>query len=419
MTFSSAGTMNAAKTELDVRALPDAITARVFVMDLVSIVPYYTGHLCTALKDVHGLQVDLGAISYYLDPQFFRRHSLSPAKGIVDVVSRFPALPAAVRRLLKTAEYALNLLLLLVRWTIRRPDVLHVQFLPMLSLGIPFELWFLRVVKSMGIGVVYTVHNVLPQDGGEEHRATYRQVYGLVDRLICHDMSARDRLVAEMGVPASRIDVIPHGPLFGATGRRTRAGARRALGIPDHQRLALWQGILRPYKGVSFLLDAWRAVCRTTPDACLAIVGAGPAALVDSIRREVRALGVESSVRLELRFVTVDELSDFYEAADVLVYPYREITSSGALMTGIGYGKPIVASKLPAFETLLTSGHDALLVDYGDTAGLSAALEKVLDDAPFAAQLGDRVRRLYEQGPHWADIARETSLSYGRVLSRI
>jgi glycosyltransferase involved in cell wall biosynthesis len=124
-------------------------------------------------------------------------------------------------------------------------------------------------------------------------------------------------------------------------------------------------------------------------------------------------------VRLELRFVTVDELSDFYEAADVLVYPYREITSSGALMTGIGYGKPIVASKLPAFETLLTSGHDALLVDYGDTAGLSAALEKVLDDAPFAAQLGDRVRRLYEQGPHWADIARETSLSYGRVLSRI
>jgi glycosyltransferase involved in cell wall biosynthesis len=418
MTLSSVGTMNA-KADVGVQAVPDAIAARVFVMDLVSIVPYYTGHLCTALKDVPGLQVDLGAIAYYLDPQFFRRRSLSAADGIVDVVSRLPGLPAAVRRPLKTAEYAVNLLLLLARWTFRRPDVLHVQFLPMLRFGIPFELWFLRAVRLMGIRVIYTVHNVLPQDGGEEHRATYQQLYGLVDRLICHDASARARLIAEMRVPASRIDVIPHGPLFGPPAHRTRAQARRALGIHDHQRLVLWQGILRPYKGVSFLLDAWRAVCRTTPNACLAIVGTGDAALVDSVRREVVALGIESSVRLELRFVPVEELEDFYAAADVLVYPYREITSSGALMTGISYGKPIVASRLPAFETMLTSGHDALLVKYGDTAALSAALEKLLDEPAFAAQLGDRVRRLYQQGPHWADIARETSLSYGRVLSRI
>src|SRR6185295_5580319 len=137
---------------------------RVFMMDLLTIVPYYNGHLCSALKNIDGLQVDLGSITYHLDRGFFARQQLRRgaglAAGLVDIVSRFSIGPDMVRRVLKTLECLLNMCILLVRFRIRKPDLIHVQFLPMIKFGFPFELWSLRAMQRLKIRVVYTVHNV-------------------------------------------------------------------------------------------------------------------------------------------------------------------------------------------------------------------------------------------------------------------
>ena len=73
-------------------------------------------------------------------------------------------------------------------------------------------------------------------------------------------------------------------------------------------------------------------------------------------------------------------MADLYQDAEILVYPYGEVTTSGALMTGIGYGKAIVATRLPAFEQLLHDGENALLVAYGDTPVRSIDLAGAFND---------------------------------------
>jgi glycosyltransferase involved in cell wall biosynthesis len=292
-----------------------------------------------------------------------------------------------------------------------------VQFLPMVKFGVGIELWFLQIVRKLGIKVVYTVHNVLPQDTGDRHRARYRHIYRLADRLICHDECARDRLVQEFDVSPERISIIAHGPLLNSGEANSSKEARNRLGISTGDCLVLWQGILRPYKGVSFLLEAWRLLQSKCVLARLAIVGNGDAEIVQEVRDEVASLGIQSSVHLDFRFVSVAELTDYYNAADVVVYPYREITTSGALMTGIGYGKAIVATRQPAFRQILRDGDNALMVDYGDVEELAERLRRLVDDPGLRTRLGDQARKSFVNGPQWPGIAEQTLACY-RMVAR-
>jgi glycosyltransferase involved in cell wall biosynthesis len=365
---------------------------------------------------VDELRVDLGSITYYLDRELFVRRNLRTDPDLLDLASRVPTCPAALRRALKAVECLINMAALLLRFSFTKPDVIHVQFLPMAAVGLPFELWFLRIARRFGIKVVYTVHNLLPHDTEDRQRGRYRRIYEFMDRLICHDVSARGRLYSEFGVPLERISVIPHGPLLERVSSRTPEQARKELGISGDQCLVLWQGILRPYKGVLFLLKAWRQVCSKGVRACLAVVGPGDEELTRAVAEEVSALAISSSVRLEPRFVSIEERDNFYLAADIVVYPYSAVTTSGALMTGIGYGKAIVASRLAAFDQILRDGENALLVEYGDVDKLADALFELIREPGLRRRLGENARNSHANGPRWPEIARQTLTCYESAL---
>jgi glycosyltransferase involved in cell wall biosynthesis len=386
------------------------------MMDLWCIVPYYTTYLCQDLKE-QGVDVTLGSITYQYDRAHFVRHGLANEPGLLDVVSRFEIRDAPLRRGLKFLENCVNMFYLALRFLVRPPDVLHVQYLQLIEQGLPFEVWLLAFAKKLGIKLVYTVHNELPPDTGERHRRTLQRIYGMMDALICHSEAARDRLIDAYGTAPKRIRVIPHGPLFEELKRPVREEARAQLGLGQNDCMVLWQGWVKPYKGVPFLLDAWRRVQEQSSDAKLIIAGSGDEELLREVREKVANLGLGGSVRLEFRFLDVAELPCYYVAADVLVYPYREITTSGALMTGLNYGKPIVATNLAAFREDLRQDGSALLVSYGDTEALSGALITLINDGKLRARLGAGAADCAARSANsWRGIAARTRACYESLL---
>jgi glycosyltransferase involved in cell wall biosynthesis len=390
---------------------------RVFLMDLLSMVPYYMGHLCLRLRQVEGIEVTLGSITYSHDPSFFKAAGLLNDPGLLDMAYSLPNAVAPVRSALKVLECLLNLAAWTLRFRVSKPDIIHIQFIPLVNYRLPFEVWFLKLARGFGIKLVYTVHNVLPQDTGERHRAAYARIYKLIDGFICHDLLAKARLVSEFHVSPDRVSIIPHGPFFKPECANVPELARARAGLPREASIVLWQGIVRPYKGISFLLKAWKIARAAGLTGVLVIVGTGDKNLLRAIEGEVSSAGIRPSVRLVFRFVSVEELANFYEAADILVYPYREITTSGALMTGLGYGKAVVASALPGFEQLLRHEDNALLVRYGDVAALAAALVRLVGDSELRLRLARRLQASQADGPRWADIAQQTSQCYRAVLS--
>jgi glycosyltransferase involved in cell wall biosynthesis len=394
------------------------VRPRVVMFDLLPTVPYYTGCLSAALKRNTDVEIVLASATYAHDNKCFERMGLENSSGIVDFAYRSQAV--MVRRAFKLTEYLLNLALLSRKGSNRGTDIIHVQFTPLIEQKLPFELWFLKATRDRGIKLVYTVHNVLPHEGGEQLRARYGELYSVMDQLICHDHAAKQRMIDEFHIDAERITVIPHGPLFGPDDRRSttsdREFARAKTGLPLDECVVLWQGIIRPYKGLTMLLSAWQAAKQAGSRGILAIVGTGDETVLREIRRQVRSLGIDSSVHLDLRFVSIEELAAYHEAADVFVYPYNSITTSGALATGLGYRKAIIASDLPAFRQVLTHESNALLVPHEDVEAWANAVLRVTGDGHLRDQLSSQTVLGNARQTDWADIASKTLNVYGRCL---
>ena len=380
----------------------------VFMMDLWATVPYYTAYLSKALLKKH-VNLMVGSISYYLDPGCFSNRGIKLNPGFMDVVGKF-RLPRLPRRVLKLLESSLNLAALSIRFLFSPPDIVHVQFLPMVTERLPVDLWFIRLCRRRGSKIVLTVHDLLPHNTGESYRPTFHDLYQMVDRIICHSESIRKRLAIEFAVKAEKVAVIPHGPFFydlPATAEQTL----QSFELDPRKLLVLWQGILSPYKGIDLLLEAWQSVEASNDDVRLLVVGTGPAELIEQIREQIRSLKLQR-VQLHPRFISTEELVALYRAADIVVYPYRAITTSGALATGLALGKTIVASDLPVFRELLTDQETAFFFDPQKSAALASALTQLLDDALLREQLAENVRKMNFGEESWLSIADKTIECY-------
>jgi len=360
------------------------------------------------------VNVQVGSISYYLDPTCFSSRGIKLDPGALDIVGKF-RLPRLPRRILKLLESILNLSALTVRFLFSPPDIVHVQYLPMLRSRLPLDLWFVEFSRKRGSKIVLTVHDLLPHDTGEAHKQAFRDLYRMVDGIICHSENIRLRLEEEFSVPEEKVAVIPHGPFFYDLPATDAGQTLRSFDLEPGKLLVLWQGIIFPYKGIDLLLNAWQQVEANNDDAFLLIVGTGAPEFAEQIRDQIRRLDLKR-VQLHLRFISTEELVALYRAADIVVYPYRAITTSGALATGLALGKTIVASNLPVFRELLTHRENALLVDPNNSAELAAALLELSTDSRLRSQLAATVVAMHFGDESWLSIANRTKDLYAAIL---
>ena len=178
--------------------------------------------------------------------------------------------------------------------------------------------------------------------------------------------------------------------------------------------LVLSLGVIRPYKGLEFLLRSWPHV--TTPNAQLVVAGGGDPAYAAQLVELARQLDLGDSVLFRIGYVSDADHDALHRACDVVVLPYREISQSGALMTAMAYGRPVVASDIGGFREVIDSGRNGVLVTYGDTAAMAAAVSALLDDPQRRAEIGAAALADVRSTFSWDSIARSTMDCYMRAV---
>ena len=169
-------------------------------------------------------------------------------------------------------------------------------------------------------------------------------------------------------------------------------------------------GVLRPYKGVDVLLEAFRgARGRRAVDR-----RAGRGWPSSRCGRRPRARG--GTVRFVDRFVTDPELPAFFRRADVVVLPYRRIDQSGVLYTALAFGKAMVLSDVGGFSEIGRVHGAAELVPPEDPGALREALRGWWTTRRARAALEQRAAAA-AAGPYsWDEIARRTLALYEELV---
>jgi glycosyltransferase involved in cell wall biosynthesis len=116
------------------------------------------------------------------------------------------------------------------------------------------------------------------------------------------------------------------------------------------------------------------------------------------------------------RFVTDPEAAAYFDRADVVVLPYREIDQSGVLFTALAFGRPMVLSDVGGFPDIAREGA-AELVPPGDPAALARALGTLLNDHGRRRSLAARAAEL-AAGPYsWDAVAAAHQRVYRSLLT--
>lgn len=386
----------------------------VWIMDCLCMTPYYDAYLINAMKK-YNPNTNFGSISFHLGREYFRAQNIINDAGLLDITSKLWIKNSLLKRPLKIMEYCINLLTFRYRFLIKKPDVVHIQWLPLIT-HFPMEMWFLKSLKKQGIKLVYTVHNVLPHDTGERYWTKFNKVYELVDGLICHTKETKTNLIQKFSLNPSKICIIPHGPMFHEVKMVNTNEAKDYLNIPQERVVILFFGTLRPYKGIEFLLESFKAVLNKRPEALLIIAGDGEAKYKQLLSDYIIKLGLTNSVKADFRYIPISELPIYHQAADILVYPYKIIDQSGALLTGMAYAKPIVATAVGGMLETLRNQNNGLLIKYGDIESFANAIIKLLDDPDLRFYLGKNALHDLEEKYSWDIIAQQTLRCYQEIL---
>jgi glycosyltransferase involved in cell wall biosynthesis len=366
---------------------------RVQLVDPSAFTPPYDRALAAALAG-RGAEVELvtsrflygpvpEADGYRVEERFYRR---TAERG----------LDARGRRAFKLAEHLTDMI------GFRRDadaDVLHYQWLTVPGLD--------ALLLPPARPRLMTAHYVLPQRPSRRQLATARRVFAPMDAVIAHSEHGAQRLRAEVGLDPGRVRVIHHGAFDYLTRLEGEMPLPAELGEPTGP-VILFFGLLRPYKGLDVLLDAYSGI----EGAELWIVGR-PRMDLEPVR--AAAARAHGPVKFVTRFVEDAEIPSILRRADVLILPYRDAEQSGVLYAGLAFGKPMVLGDVGGFAEFGRRHDAARLVPPGDPAALADVLNELVANPAERDRLAAAARAAVAGSDGWDAIAERTLALYHRL----
>ncbi len=299
-----------------------------------------------------------------------------------------------LRRAAKLARHVPDMLA--YRRAARAADVVHFQWLTVQ----PLDVHLLPRDRPL----VLTAHDVLPREPRAGQLRAQRRLYDRVDAVVVHSHHGRERLVVDLEVPAEKVHVIHHGA-FDYLTRLEHEDPLPAAMREVERPVVLFFGLLRPYKGLDVLLEAWRGI----GDAELWVVGHPRMPLGPLHARAT------PTVRFFPEFVPDALLPALFRRADLVVLPYREIDQSGVLYTALAFGRPLLLSAVGGFPEVAETGAAELVLP-GDAAALHLALRRLLDDPARRAALAAAAERTARTSYSWDAAAAQHVALYLSLL---
>jgi glycosyltransferase involved in cell wall biosynthesis len=240
------------------------------------------------------------------------------------------------------------------------------------------------------VKVAYLIHNVLPHEAKAWDRWMARTTLHQGQAFIVQAPHERKRLSSL--IPRSSLVVDSPHPAYLPFQKQplSKTEARQKLGLPIDRPVLLFFGIVRPYKGLKYLVEA---LAHVQQPVHLVIAGEFWED-VTVYQKQIETLALSDKITLFNRYIPNEEAHRLFSAADGLVAPYIDGTQSGAAGLALGYGLPMiitdrVAAGLPAGISTGRSTDEAAqhtgyahVIPAADPLALAQAIENLLTRLP-------------------------------------
>src|SRR5437773_1602944 len=267
--------------------------------------------------------------------------------------------------------------------------------------------------------VVTTLHTVLRSPASKQRRVL-QELAQLSDRLVVMTQRSAEFLQQIYGVPAGKIDLIPHGipdvPFVDPSFHKDKFDV-------EGKTVLLSFGLLSANKGIENVISALPAILAKHPNVVYIILGATHPHVIQhdgetyrlSLQRLAQAKSVAGQVIFYNQFVTLEELVEFIGAADIYITPYLNPAQigSGTLAYTPGAGKAVISTPYWYAEEMLADER-GVLVPFRDPPALAAQVIDLLDNEAKRHAMRKRAY-MFGRDMIWPQVARRYLESFARA----
>ncbi len=231
------------------------------------------------------------------------------------------------------------------------------------------------VLRVKGTKIVWTIHNLSNHAGlhpGIE-QAFSTLFARFTDRCFVHSHDAASAAIKRFHLPVHKVTVIPHGHYIGQYPNSAgTVESRRKLGLPLNKNIFLFFGRIEQYKGVFELIDAF---VQLKSDSHLVIAGKSPTqSLINTLNQRAAS---HPNIHIYPARIPDDDIQIYFNAADVVIFPFRKILTSGSLVLAMSFGKAIIAPDFPSLKEIVPP-LGALWFHPGGNPSLIQAMQEAL-----------------------------------------
>ena len=240
-----------------------------------------------------------------------------------------------------------------------RPDIIVVRYwIPFMG---PCFGTVLRIAKkNKHSKIVCIADNIIPHEKRFGDKPFTKYFIKPVDAFIT--MSKKVLIDLQTFTTAKPAKYVAH-PLYDNFGEKiSKQQARKNLAIENDQKIILFFGFIRKYKGLDILLDAMAILKPAMPDLKLLIAGEyydDPKIYEQQIQR----LNLQNNLILRTGFIPDSEIKNYLCAADVVVQPYRNATQSGVTPLAYHFEIPMIVTDVGALADMVPDGKAGLVAE--------------------------------------------------------
>ncbi|MBL4651960.1 MAG: glycosyltransferase [Flavobacteriales bacterium] len=295
--------------------------------------------LCKAFQD-HGIESEIVSFSLQY-PEF-----LFPGKTQFDESGKAPdnlkitPLISSVNPFSwgKTAKYILA----------QKPDFVVLRFwLPFMA---PALGTIAKKLRKKGVKVIAITDNVIPHESKPGDHQLTKYFLKQCDAFVAMSKSVLEDIETFVVNPKTKF--IPH-PIYDIFGKSvSKEKARTYLGIEQDEKVVLFFGFIRKYKGLDLLLEAFGKEVLRSKNIKLIVAGE----FYDDEKPyldQIKNLGIEENVILKNDFIPSDEVKHYFCAADIVAQPYKSATQSGVTQIGYHFDKPMLVTNVGGLAEII------------------------------------------------------------------
>lgn len=218
-----------------------------------------------------------------------------------------------------------------------------------------------------------------------------RKLANWTTRVVGNSQAVSDFYRDTVGIPESKLAVIPSGIDNAEPPTIDRAAVRASLGATADGAVVIFVGRLAPQKAVDDLLKALDLLQHVMPHLQTWIVGDGP------LREQLQSTSINYDLRGKTHFLGHrNDVPSLLEAADLLVLPSLYEGLPNVVLEAMRFRKPVVATAAPGTTEVVEDGVTGSLVPLKNPPALAQAIRLILEDPAKAKAMGEAGRRRVE-----------------------